>query len=1100
MSNRIALRHRFEQRFDRRVSLSTHWLRLRPAPHAKGIVAYSLRIDADPHFINWARDPYENEIARLDLPEPIARLGFDVELLVDLTPVNPFDFLVEPYASRYPFVYPEDLRKELTPYLRVEPAGPRLMAWFESLDREPAYIAEHISKISAQIQQGFSVTGEISLGSVDLEAVLERAGGSPWELAWLLTLCLRHLGLAARFTSGYRTWLSAEANVPDQVVLHAWSEVFLPGAGWVGLDPSAGLFTAEGYIPLASAPVPMSTLPIVGDDPQCPATVMETLSLRRLEPKPLAWPYGEGTWADIRALGRFIDTETRAGDLPLAVGTALSFVAVCHGHAPEWSVTALGPSKRLMAEDLIKRLWPKLAAGGVLHQGQGEWYAGEALPRWRLNCFARSDGRPTWMNPDLLCHRRQAFAVSDDDAKNFAEALARKLGIAAGFVIAAHEDGLHELWTKRVPFPCGPSADDLRDPERRRILAARLSGTHDEPKGYVLPLRWDPTQNRWASGAWEFRRGGLYLTPGDSALGYRLPLDSLPAGDEGAPETDPERCQFDERPVLANLCGEPSARFTQLNAPLAVTDSADGAWQPARPPRTALCIEMRDGQLHVFMPPLTHLEHYLDLVAAIEATAEESDICLALEGYEPPEDYRLLRLTIEPEAGILKLWLPAAKTFDQQLGWLQIAYEEAARAGLRSERMMADGRRLPAGGRMDLVLGGETPADSPLLRRPDVLRSIISYWQRHPSLSYFFAGRSVGPGGPGPRPDEGRDDAIYELAIALERMPESSYPFPWMPDRLLRHLLADPAGDIRRAEIRIDTLYPPDRSSLRLGRATLRAFESPPDVQMAALQVLLVMSLLRRFARTPCRAELVEWGPELHDRFMLPHALWDDLRTVIGDLNEAGYPFRLEWFEPFRELHFPVLGCLQIGDLKMELRAAHEPWPLLAEEITATGKARFLDSANQRLEVRCWGFSPDRYALVCNGRRVPQRATGVHGEYVAGVRFKASNPPATLHPTKPPVAALVFDLIDTWTGRVLGGFTYWPPQLEVWGPAGAPAMPPEAGEGSREEWHRLPPTAVPALSSAGQFLAKGSGATRMSPPPEIIDWRHPYLLDLSRLA
>lgn len=1099
MSTRIAIRHRFEQRFDRRVSLSTHWLRLHPAPHAKGIEAYSLRIDAEPHFLNWARDPYENQIARLDLPEPIARLGFDAEVLVDLSPVNPFDFLVEPYASRFPFVYPDELRKELAPYLRLEPAGPMLATWLEGLAREPAYIAEHIGKTNAQVQQAFSVTREISLGMVDLEAVLRRGSGSPWELAWLLTVSLRSLGLASRFTSGYRAWLSTEPAVPDQAALHAWSEVYLPGAGWIGFDPAVGLFTAEGYIPLASAPIPLSTLPMAGYYEQCEADVAETLSLRRLQPKPRVWPYGEGTSADICALGRLIDDQSRAGDLRLTIGAGLSFVAVCNAHAPEWSVAALGPSKRLMAEELINRLWTQLAPGGFLHVGQGEWYAGEVLPRWRLHCFARADGRPVWLNPDLLCHRRQAFAMSADDAKNFADAVARRLGIADGFVMAAHEDGLHELWTRRVSFTYGPMAEDLQDPERRRILAARLSATRSDPKGYVLPLRWDSTENRWASGIWKFRRGGLYLTPGESALGYRLPLDSLPAGDESAPATDPERCQFDERPVLANVCGELSARFTQLSGPVAVTDLADGAWQSARPPRTALCFEVRDGQLHVFLPPLTHLEHYLELVAVIEATAEEFDIHVVLEGYEPPEDHRLLRLTVEPEAGILKLLLPGAQSFEQQLQWLQVAYREATQVGLRSERMTADGRRLPPGGRMDLVLGGETPADSPLLRRPDLLRSIISYWQRHPSLSYFLAGRSVGPGGPGPRPDEGRSDALYELGIALERMPEGEYPFPWMPDRLLRHLLTDPSGDIRRAEMRIDMLYPPDRSTLRLGRTTLRSFESPPDVQMASLQILLIMGLLGRFARMPCRAELVDWGSELHDRFMLPHVLWDDLRTVIGDLNDAGYPFRVEWFEPFLDLHFPLLGCLQVQDITVELRSAHEPWPLLAEEITATGKARFLDSANQRLEVRCRGLSPGRYALVCNGRRVPQRPTGVQGEYLAGVRFKASNPPSTLHPTKPPVAALVFDLIDTWTGRVLGGCTYLPPRPEIWGPAGAPVLPAWVGEGLRDEWHRLPPTATPTWSSTGQFLTQGSGVTHLSPPPEVMDPRYPYLLDLARL-
>ena len=1096
MSTRIALRHRIEQRFDRRVSLSTHWLRLRPAPHARGIEAYSLKVSAEPHFLNWARDPYENQIARLDLPEPLCALDLDVEIIADLEPVNPFEFLVETYASLYPFAYPEALGKELTPYLRVEEEGPRLKGWIEALDRKPAYIAEYIGDINRQVRQAFVLTQETTPGAVDPEALLGRGGGSPWELAWLLTLSLRSLGLAARFTSGYQIALSAQENVPDSAALHAWSEVFLPGAGWIGLDPAVGLFTAEGYIPLASAPTPLSTLPIAGSGEHCRQT--QALSLRRLQPEPMTWPYDEGTRADIQALGGLIDQELQTLDLRLAVGTGLAFVAACNAQAPEWSIAALGPSKRVVAEQLLTRLWPRLAPGGFLQLGQGEWYAGETLPHWRLNCFARADGRPIWRNPELLCSNRRPFGGNGDDAKCFAETLADRLGLSAGDVVAAQEDGLHELWTKRVAFVCAPCAEDLKDPQRRKALASRLSDTSAIPRGYMLPLRWDATRNRWASGAWIFRRSALYLTPGDSALGYRLPLDSLPAGDEATAETDPERCQFDERAVLPDVCGELSARFTILGRATEAMDTADGAWQPARPPRTALCVEMREARLHVFLPPLTHLEHYLDLLAAVEATAEELDTPVVLEGYEPPEDYRLRRLSIEPEAGILKLLLPPAETFDQHWRWLQLAYEEAAQVGLRSERIMADGTRLPPGGRMDFVLAGRTPADSPFLRRPELLSSLIGYWQRHPCLSYFFAGRSIGAGGAAPRPDEGRDDALYELAIALERMPSGEHAYPWTSDRLLRHLLADPAGNLRRAEIRIDALYPPDRAALRLGRVVLRAFESPPDAHMAALQTLLVAGLLGYFARMPQRADLADFGPDLHDRFLLPYVLWGDLEAVIRDLNEAGYPFQPEWFGPFLELHFPALGRVQFGDVRIELRAAHEPWPLLAEEVTRAGMARFVDPANQRLQVRCTGLAPGRYVLICNGHRVPLRATGIQGECFAGVRYKAAHPPSTLHPSKPRVDALVFDLIDRWTGRVVGGCTYVPPRPDFQGIAGAPAGVPQSAEVSWEPARRLPPVAPPPWSSGAQFLPKGSGAAQISPPPEDIDPRHPYLLDFTR--
>jgi uncharacterized protein (DUF2126 family)/transglutaminase-like putative cysteine protease len=1100
MSTRIALSHRIEQRFERRVNLSTHWLRLRPAPHAQGIEAYSLKVNADGHFLNWARDPYENQIARLDLPEPVAALEFDVEIIADLAPINPFDFLVESYASRHPFEYPEALRKELTPYLRVEREGPRLTGWIAALERRPEYIAEYVGQINRQVRQAVVVVRGGAPAAVDVEALLHRGSGSPWELAWLLTLSLRGVGLAARFTSGYRIWLSPEENLPDEAVLHAWSEVYLPGAGWVGLDPTLGLFTAEGHIPLASAPTPFSTLPIVGDREGCGEARSETLSVQRLIPRPAAWPYEAGAWEDIAALGGLIDHDLHALDLKLGLGSGLAFVATCNAQAPEWSTAASGASKRMMAEELLTRLWLRHVPGGVLHLGQGEWYGGESLPRWRLHCFARADGRPVWRNPGLLSHTPRPLGGNGEAARHFAERLAEKLGISADLVLAAHEDGLHELRTRGVTFPHAPSPEDLRDPERRRALARRLSGTSAPPRGYVLPLRWDPTRDRWASGTWTFRRGTLYLMPGDSPLGYRLPLDSLPAGDGAVAEIDPERCQFDERPVLPEVCGELSARFTTLGPTTEATEDADGVWQPSRPPRTALCVEIREGRMHIFLPPLTHLEHYLDLVSTVEVVAEELDTPVVLEGYEPPEDHRMHRISVEPQAGILKLFLPAVETFREQWRWLRTAYGEALQVGLRSERIMADGRRRPPGGRMDLALGGRTPADSPFLRRPELLRSLIVYWQRHPSLSYFFAGSTIGSGGAAPRPDEGRDDALYELAIALERMPSGEQPYPWIADRLLRHLLSDPAGELSRGEIRVDALYPPERSALRLGRIVLRAFESPPDARMAALQSLLVMALLAYFARMPKRAEPVKFGPELHDRFLLPHVLWSDLETVIRDLNEVGYPFQPEWFKPFLELHFPVLGQVQLGDLAIELRAAHEPWPLLAEEVTAAGVARFVDSANQRVQVRCSGLVPGRHILSCNGRRVPQRATGVHGEHVAGVRYKASNPPATLHPTIPAVDALVFDLMDSWTGKVLGGCTYVPPRQEFQGLPGAPAGVAQPPEGRSEAPRPMPPVVPPPLTSGARFLPQGSGVPRMSPPPEEVDPRHPYLLDLLRVG
>lgn len=1093
MSTRVALRHRIESRFSRPVRLSTHWLRLRPAPSTRTeITAYSLKVKAGPHFLNWVRDPFENHIARLDLPEPVARLGLDTELIADLAPGDPFDFLVEPYAAEYPFDYPTQLRKELAPYLAVPAPGPRLTAWLEELDAEPAYIVEFLRQVNGQMHASVPSTLPTGAGPVDLEATLAQGAGSPRAVAWLGTLGLRALGLAARFVSGYRVLMTEEPVAS----LHAWTEVFLPGAGWVGLDPAGGLFAHGGYLPLATAPNPLQTLPVVGYREACEEQLEEVIRVRRLAPEPPVWPLTAAQWGDVQAVGRRIDADLRAEGVELAVQLGLAFVSADEPNPPEWQSSALDPSKRRLAEDLLVRLRDRLAPGGALHVGQGEWFQGEPLPRWRLSCWTRADGEPVCRDPTRFGWSDRPGALTLADAERFGQTLARALGLAPEWLAPAHEDGLHDLWRNHPQTEPPPEPAELQDPERRRALAQRLSRTHGDPRGYVLPLRWDAAAGCWASAAWRFRRGGIFLMPGDSPMGYRLPLEGLPLETQEA--AVPERCQFEERPVLPEVHGEVSARLSQVAPASSPVPDAD-AQDPTHTPRTAVCAEIREGRLHCFLPPLTHLEHYLELVAAVEAAAESLGLSVALEGYEPPEDFRLRRIIVEPDAGVLRLRLPEA--FDSRGIEVQVAsaFEEAARSGLRSERVTADGRRFPPGDSAPLALGGRGAPQSPFLHRPALLRSLIAYWHRHPSLSYLLAGRGIGPSGLAPRADEGRDEARYELAIALERLPAGETPRPWLADRVLRHLLTDPAGDMRRAAIQIDELYDPARPSRRLGRVTLASFEMAPVPELATLQSLLARALVTRFLRFPEHGEPAPWGTQLHDRFMLPRLLWDDFRGVLGELTEAGYPFQPEWFEPLVDRRFPVLGRVGFGDIALELRAAHEPWTVLAEEVTAGGVGRFLDSANDRIQVHASGLTPGRYALECNGERVPLQATGVVGEAVAGVRYKACDPPATLHPTVAPVEALVFDLIDTWSGRVLGGCTYCPARPDSWEPlATLPVDEAAAGAGADPRArHPQAPIGLPVSSTGGRFAAQGSGRRTARAAPDRSDPSRPFLLDLS---
>jgi uncharacterized protein (DUF2126 family) len=1095
MTLRLAVTHRIESRFDQPVQLSTHWLRLRPAPHTRAQVeAYSLHVAPGAHFINWLRDPYENHLARLDLPQPVTQLTLTVELLLALSANNPFDFLVESYAAQAPFAYPRQLRKELAPYLVSGANGPQFTNWCAQFDREPRYIIEFLDRANRRVHEHITLTETDRSGVIDIEALLVRGGGSPWALAWLLTLTLRHLGLAARFVSGYRILAGPTPADPASASVHAWSEVFLPGAGWIGLDPAAAMFTNEYYIPLAAAPEPLRALPWIGYREVCAEQQQEAVTARVLAPAPSVWPFTAAAWGDVTALGHKIEQSLQAADVSLTVARSLNFVSVTEPTAPEWNTTALGPDKRRVAQALLEALHTQAAPGGVLQAGQSERYGGEGAPRWRLSCCFRVDGIPVWRNLARLAGSKGDADAPPPDARAFGEQLARALRLPASAVMPAYEDGLHQAW--RAAATPAPAAEELCDPDRRRALAARLSAVHAEPAGYVLPLRWDERRGGWCSGGWTLRRDRLYLLPGDAALGFRLPLDSL-AADDDAEQLFAERCQFEARAPLSELHSEVSARLTRVEIGTAEVTAADAHGAAGAAPRTALCVQVRDAALHVFLPPLTHLEHYLELIAAIEVAAESTNMVVWLEGYEPPVDHRLRRFILEPDTGVLRLQLPETANWSEHVALLELAYAQAARLGLSAQRLLIDGLRQPVNGVSAVILGGTSAADSPFLQQPHLLRSLIVYWQRHPSLSYFFTTQA---GEQAPRPDEGRAEALYELGMALERIVPATPTPAWFPDRILRHLLADPAGNMRRAEWRVDELYDPARASRRLGQVTLRAFETAAHPQLAALQSLLVMALLARFAHKPIDHELLPWGAALHDRFLLPQPLWQDLDAVLRELAAVDLPLPHEWFAPFFDLHFPLLGTVQIGAIALELRMAHEPWPVLAEEVTAAGVARFVDSANERVQVRVTGLVPGRYVLACNGRRVPLQPGGAHDEFIAGVRYKASNPLATLHPTIPAFTALIFDLIDTWSGQAVGGCTYTIPSRSRLGrPAAIPAVgagDPGGGPQAAPDVHTLVPWFVPQRGVAGQVLAHGSDqlTVRELPAEPAVG----YVLDLTR--
>jgi uncharacterized protein (DUF2126 family)/transglutaminase-like putative cysteine protease len=1099
----VALNHKTSYRYDRFVSLSPQIVRLRPAPHCRTpILSYAMTVTPADHFINWQQDPFSNYLGRLLFPEKTDAFQVEIDLVAEMIIINPFDFFLEPAAETFPFDYEPGLKTDLGPYRVREPMGPKLEAFVATVDRSPRPTIDFLVDLNQELNRRIQYLVRMEPNVQTCEQTLTLGSGSCRDSAWLLVNILRHLGLAARFVSGYLIQLATDVKSldgpsgpeADFTDLHAWAEVYLPGAGWVGIDPTSGLFAGEGHIPLACSPEPMSAAPITGALDECEVDFSHTMSVRRVREAPRSTkPYPEEVWQRIEDLGEAVDDILERQDVRLTMGGEPTFVSIDDMDGAQWNTEALGEDKRRLAVDLIQRLRRQWAPGGLLHFGQGKWYPGESLPRWALGCYWRKDGQPVWRDDRWIADPDTDYGFGPVEARRFIDALADILEVPRRYIRDGYEDIYHYLYKEqRLPVNVDPADPRLDDPEERARLTRTFQRGLGAVAGYVLPLQ----HGSWKSGPWHFRGEHMFLMPGDSPAGLRLPLESLPwVSEADFPFDHPLDPMADRGPLPELHPGQPVLKGGPEESTGQNVRTQPGPYEDPEPVpgesaawvvRTALCVQPRDGRLYVFMPPIASLEGYLELTAAMEQAAARTGLPVLVEGYTPPFDPRLQSLKVTPDPGVIEVNIQPMNNWRELTACTTTLYEEARQARLGTEKFMLDGRHTGTGGGNHIIIGGPSPADSPFLRRPDLLRSFVAFWNNHPALSFLFSGLFIGPTSQQPRVDEARHDSLYELEVAfaeLERQTTSEWPCPpWLVDRLFRHLLVDATGNTHRAEFCIDKLYSPDSAAGRLGLLEFRAFEMPPHARMSLAQQLLLRILTAWFWQTPYRNPLVRWGTRLHDRFMLPEAIREDLADVLRILDRAGFPVTMDFFHPHFEFRFPVHGRAVCQGVTIELRQALEPWHVLGEEPGGGGTARYVDSSLERLQVKVSGLTEERHIITCNRRRVPLQPTAAAGVFVAGVRYRAWQPPACLHPTIGVHTPLTIDLFDTWSGRSLGGCTY-----HVSHPGGRhhETFPVNAYEAEGRRNARF----VPGDHTPGEWTA---------PPAEEATPGFPYTLDLRR--
>jgi len=997
MFTMIQLTHSTEYQYDEKIKIFPQYIRLHPSSHCKTpIDSFQLCIAPEEHFIHTQQDIFGNQITRVAFKQPSDFFKVTVNLQLRQIKFNPFDFLIDKHAEHYPFYYSDQMQQYLNHYITPAEDANAIEIGLAQYRPSASNTIDFCCELNKNLYQTIQYTMRDDSGVQPASVTLKTQKGSCRDTAWLLCELFRGYGLASRFVSGYLISMDDKTNTQSEAELHAWAEVFIPGAGWIGLDPTSGLLTDNQHIPLCCTPHPNEAAPIAGALQACQSTMQHTIHIKKLDnPSGDLNKNDDITWNKINTLGQAIDDVLDTQHVHLTMGAEPTYLAEDNNHAPEWQTQALGEDKSRRGWTLLQNLGHRFSPGGLKFISQGKQYPGEINPRWAYHYYWRKDGVPLWT---LEIDNNKKYCLAD--GLHLLKTLTQALGLPEQAIHSTYVDFEYEQWRQQH--------SNLKQTTLPRVAC------------YVLPLHWPLHLNNntthWASCEWHSLDNHVFLIPGDSAAGYRLPLNRLTKNVDPRFETCPEKSLFEQTTHLLSaeqLEKDIEKRFSSpINNNVILQHTI----------HTALCIECKNNQIYLFIPPLNQLEPFVDLVASIQYACRKTSIPVILNGYCPPTDNRLHHFSVTPDPGVLEINIHPSATWQELREKNYIIEAEAKKCHLTSTKTMPNGRVVASGGGNHMTLGGETPSQSPFLRRPDLLQSLIRFWQHHPSLSYLFSGLFVGPSSQAPRIDEARHDSLYEIELAFSQLSSGKNKPYWEIDRLLRYLLVDITGNRHRAEFCIDKLFCPDSENGRQGLLELRAFEMAPNPQQTLLQTLLVRALIATFWQTPYHHPLTRWETQLHDRFFLPHFLWEDFSNILAFLKKQGYLFELEWFDPFYQFRFPILGHLSCHNIKLELRIALEPWHVVDTANNST--SRTVDSSLERIQVKLNGLIPQHYHICCNGIVLPLHRTNIQGEYIAAVRFKARNDPVTLHPNIPIHLPLQFDIIDQHHQQIIASCRY----------------------------------------------------------------------------